>query len=120
LRYGKAQGIVSVPANYEEVSVEDTNASQPKNEEAVQQPGTASGYGKRAGTGLIVVGYIFAALGGLIGLIIGALLAFGKERLSDGTKVPRYDTYSVKHGKIIFFLALGITIFWNVIRFSMI
>lgn len=100
--------------------MEDTNASQPKNEEAVQQPGTASGYGKRAGTGLIVVGYIFAALGGLIGLIIGALLAFGKERLSDGTKVPRYDTYSVKHGKIIFFLALGITIFWNVIRFSMI
>jgi crotonobetainyl-CoA:carnitine CoA-transferase CaiB-like acyl-CoA transferase len=100
--------------------VEERNASQAESEGAVQESETKSHYGKRAGTGLIVVGYIFAALGGLIGLIIGALLAFGKERSSDGTKVPRYDAYSVKQGKIIFFLALGIILFWNILRFSMI
>jgi crotonobetainyl-CoA:carnitine CoA-transferase CaiB-like acyl-CoA transferase len=100
--------------------VEETNASQAGSEGVVQDSETKSHYGKRAGTGLIVVGYIFAALGGLIGLVIGALLAFGKDRYSDGTKVPRYDAYSVKQGKIIFFLALGIILFWNILRFSMI
>jgi hypothetical protein len=73
------------------------------------------GGGKKAGTGLVVVGYIFAVLGGLIGLIIGAIVAFGKDKTSDGTKYNRYDERSRKQGKIIFFIAIGMIVFWNII-----
>lgn len=60
---------------------------------------------QKAGTGLIVAGWIFAILGGLIGLIIGAHIAFAKVPDANGQKVPKYDDGSRTQGKIMFAIA---------------
>lgn len=57
----------------------------------------------------IIGGYIFAFLGGLIGLIIGYILWTSKKTLPNGQKVYSYMEKDRKHGKIIFFI--GVVIF---------
>ena len=63
--------------------------------------------GEDAGKGLIIAGYIFAILGGLIGIVLGSSIAFGKVADASGEKVPRYSDGSRTHGKVI--LGIGIT-----------
>jgi hypothetical protein len=53
---------------------------------------------QRANTWLIVVGWIFAVLGGLIGIGIGAYLAFAKTTGLDGNRVFKYEEESRRHG----------------------
>ncbi len=72
-----------------------------------------------AGKGLLVAGYIFAFLGGLIGLVIGAHIKFGKITDASGNKVLKYDEASQKQGLIIFIISLVSMIIWNVIRVGM-
>lgn len=57
----------------------------------------------------IVVGYIFAILGGIIGLIIGWYIVSSKKVLPNGERVYTYNESDRKHGKII--LIIGIPIF---------
>ncbi len=71
-------------------------------------------YEKKAGVGLLIAGYIFAALGGLIGIGIGAYIAFGKVTLPDGTKAKKFDQSSTTQGIIIFVIAIVSLIFWNI------
>lgn len=80
------------------------------------QPATPN---QTAGKGLIIAGYIFAFLGGLIGLAIGAHIKFGKITDASGNKVLKYDEASQKQGLIIFIIALASLIFWNVVRMGM-
>lgn len=65
---------------------------------------------KKAGTALIVAGYVFAVLGGLIGVAIGANLRNSKVAVGDGRKMPKYDASSRKHGLIISVIALSMIV----------
>ena len=46
----------------------------------------------------IVFGYILAAAGGLLGLVLGANLYYTKRDLPDGERVYRYEEKARKHG----------------------
>jgi hypothetical protein len=72
-----------------------------------------------AGKGLLIAGYIFAFLGGLIGLVIGAHMKWGKITDASGNKVLKYDEPSQKQGLIIFIIGLVSMIIWNIIRVGM-
>lgn len=50
----------------------------------------------------IVAGYVFALLGGFLGLIIGYFLWTGKKTLPNGQKVYSYMAKDRRHGKYIF------------------
>lgn len=54
----------------------------------------------------IIGGYIFALLGGFLGIIIGYFLWTSKKTLPNGQKVYSYNSNDRKHGKYIFYLAL--------------
>lgn len=57
----------------------------------------------------IFAGYIFAILGGYLGIIIGYLLWTSKKTLPDGQKVYSYLPKDRNHGKYIFFIGLIVT-----------
>ena len=57
----------------------------------------------------IIAGYIFAILGGFLGLIIGYFLWTSKKTLPNGQKVYSYSAKDRKHGKYIFYIGLIIT-----------
>jgi len=71
-------------------------------------------YDKKGG-GWLVAGYIFALLGGLIGIIIGVIMMSSKVKLPDGTTVKKYDDSTRKQGTIILVIAIVAMIGWNVI-----
>ncbi len=54
----------------------------------------------------IIAGYIFAILGGFLGLIIGYFLWTSKKTLPNGQKVYSYYPKDRKHGKYIFYISL--------------
>lgn len=54
----------------------------------------------------IIAGYIFALLGGFLGIIIGYFLWTSKKTLPDGRKVYSYNQKDRMQGKYIFFIAL--------------
>lgn len=60
----------------------------------------------KASTTLVVTGYVFAVLGGLIGVAIGANLKNSKVNAGDGQKLPKYDTASRRHGLAILLVSL--------------
>lgn len=62
-------------------------------------------YPVKASTVLLVFGWIFAVLGGLIGMLIGLSIWTGKAKNPDGAKVYRYAEGSRKQGMIMFFIA---------------
>lgn len=63
--------------------------------------------------GWIVAGYIFAFLGGFLGLILGYSLWQAKKRLPNGKRTPVYDETVRTHGRTIFFISLVLfSVFW--------
>lgn len=54
----------------------------------------------------ILVGYVFAIAGGLLGLFIGWHLSSYKKTLPDGKQVYGYNENDRKHGKRIFLLSI--------------
>lgn len=67
--------------------------------------------------GWIIGGYIFAIIGGLIGLIVGYSLWTSKKTLPNGEKVYSYSDHDRKHGKYIFILGLIIAPLYVLSRF---
>jgi hypothetical protein len=61
---------------------------------------------KKAAEGWIIGGYLFALLGGLIGLSIAYFVIIAKRKLPDGSKVYDYSESTRLHAKIIFALSL--------------
>lgn len=49
-------------------------------------------------TGLIIIGYIFAALGGFLGLLFGYALYATKKELPSGERIHRYSESNRKSG----------------------
>ncbi len=72
---------------------------------AMVQPNAQVGPGLPGG-GMVIVGYVFAFLGGLIGLIIGSHLWRGKAKLASGEKVRKYDQSAQRHGRIIVIISI--------------
>ncbi len=66
---------------------------------------------------LILVGYIFAVLGGLLGLIIGFSLWDGKKTLSDGSKVFTYTIEQRKHGGTIIIISIAVSLLISIYYF---
>jgi len=60
----------------------------------------------RASTWLLVIGWIFAVLGGLIGIGIGAYLTFAKTTGANSETAFKYDNYSRKQGIPMLVVAL--------------
>lgn len=54
----------------------------------------------------IIAGYVFALLGGFLGLIIGYFLWTSKKTLPNGQKVYSYSAKDRRQGKYIFYIAL--------------
>jgi len=54
----------------------------------------------------IIAGYLFAVLGGFLGLIIGYSLWTSKKRLPNGQRIYSYLPNDRNHGKYIFFIGL--------------
>ncbi len=61
---------------------------------------------------LFTVGYVFAILGGLIGILIGAVIAYSKKTLPDGRSVYRYTEDEKDKGIIIMFLGVICSAIW--------
>ena len=60
----------------------------------------------KANMGMIIAGYFFAVLGGLIGLAIGASIRNSKVALASGEKVHKYDASSRTHGQTIMIISI--------------
>lgn len=56
--------------------------------------------------GWIIIGYIFAFLGGLIGIIIGYYIISSKKTLPTGEQVYTYSESDRKHGSYILLIAI--------------
>jgi len=64
---------------------------------------------KKASAWLLVIGWISAVLGGLVGIFIGAHLASAKVAAAGGEKTFKYDDYSRKQG--IPMVIIGLMVF---------
>ena len=60
-------------------------------------------------TSWIIIGYLFALLGGVLGIFIGWHLMTYKKTLPDGERVYDYTERDRKQGRIIFYLAVIVT-----------
>jgi hypothetical protein len=56
------------------------------------------------GVWLIIVGYVFSFLGGLLGIVIGSAIMAAKKSLHDGSRIYFFNERARKHGKIILYL----------------
>ena len=65
---------------------------------------------------MVLVGYLLALLGGLLGLLVGWFLWTYKKTLPDGQIVHAYSERDQKHGRNIFILGLVFLIFWVTFR----
>ena len=65
---------------------------------------------------MVLVGYLLALLGGLLGLLVGWFLWTYKKTLPDGQIVHAYSERDQKHGRNIFILGLFSLIFWVIFR----
>jgi|GEM_PF-1626736 len=64
---------------------------------------------KKASAWLLVIGWISAVLGGLVGIFIGAHIASAKATTGHGERAFRYDDYSRKQG--IPMVVVGLMVF---------
>lgn len=66
----------------------------------------------------IIIGYIFALLGGFLGILIGWFIFTMKKTLPDGRKVYTYKKKDRFHGKIIF--RIGLIILFGTLLYNLI
>ena len=64
----------------------------------------------------IIAGYIFAFLGGFLGLIIGYVLITSKKNLPNGQRIYSYNNVDRKHGKTIFYIGIVMLSFYILLR----
>ena len=74
---------------------------------------------EKAPVWLLILGWVFALLGGLIGIFVGSYLRFAKIVGVNGEKVPRYDDTARTQGLLIIVLSIVMLILWNVLSASM-
>jgi len=67
----------------------------------------------------VCAGYIFALLGGFLGILIGWLLWSQHKILPNGQRVPIYSKDDRTHGKIIFGIGIVMLLISLILRFGM-
>jgi hypothetical protein len=72
---------------------------------------------EKAGIQWLMLGYLSAIFGGILGIFIGYYLSQFKKRIPNGEKVFAYDNYSRNSGKIMFVIGIVSTVFWFIIYF---
>jgi hypothetical protein len=60
--------------------------------------------------GWMIIGYIFALGGGVLGIFFGWYLTASKKTLPDGERIYAFTDNDRKHGRIMFFISIPITI----------
>ncbi len=65
---------------------------------------------------MIILGYFFAAIGGVLGIVLGLILNTQKKILPNGEKVYYYDPRDRRHGFNIFVLSVFILVGLIIIR----
>ena len=83
------------------------------------QPSELAPEPQKASTGLLVVGWIFAVLGGLIGIFLAAHIGWGKVKTPSGSKVYKYDQPSRSQGHVMLVVVFVAMFFWIVVSFAM-
>jgi hypothetical protein len=66
--------------------------------------------------GWIIAGYIFAFLGGLLGIFIGHHLRYHKKTLPNGERVYAYSAGDRRNGYNIFIIGIVCFVFWTIVR----
>lgn len=66
---------------------------------------------------LIYLGYLFAILGGFIGIFIGVYLVYDKKTLPNGEKINGFKKQDRNHGRNILIISGIAFIFWFSVRF---
>lgn len=69
-------------------------------------------------TGWIIAGYIFALLGGVLGMFIGWFLLTHKKTLPNGERVHNYSKANREQGRIIIALSIVVIIFALLYNFT--
>ena len=64
----------------------------------------------------IIAGYVFAILGGLLGIFIGYSLWTSKKSLPNGQRVYSYNEKDRAQGKTIFYIGLIMIIFYMILK----
>lgn len=64
----------------------------------------------------VLAGYIFALLGGLIGIFIGWYLAYHERTLPNGEKAPAFAKDVQERGKEILYIGIPMFFIWIIIR----
>ncbi len=59
---------------------------------------------------LVIAGYVFAFLGGLISIFIALQILWDKKKLPDGSTMNSYDSNTIFHGRLIFLIGLIVLI----------
>ncbi len=67
----------------------------------------------------LYAGYLFAILGGILGLIIGWHIYRNRKTLPNGEKVFSYSEHDRRHGRIIAYLGAFLFPVWFIIRIAM-
>ncbi|WP_184543962.1 hypothetical protein [Mucilaginibacter sp. FT3.2] len=69
-------------------------------------------------SGWIVIGYIFALMGGVLGIFTGWYLATSKKTLPNGERVYSFNENDRQQGKWILYIAIAVTVICVVYRIS--
>ncbi|MEO6150941.1 MAG: hypothetical protein ABIN95_08785 [Mucilaginibacter sp.] len=72
----------------------------------------------KANTLIVVIGYLFALLGGGLGCFIGWRLAYAKTTLPNGERVFIYPTNDRKNGERMFWLGIAVFILVVIVKIS--
>lgn len=86
-----------------EISVSELELLRQQRLQALAKP-------EKRQTGWIVAGYIFALLGGLLGIFIGWFLVTHKKTLPNGERVYNYSEPDRKHGSLIIRLSIVVIV----------
>jgi len=67
-------------------------------------------------TSWIISGYVFALLGGLLGIFIGWYLSTHKKTLPNGNRIYVYSAIDRKHGSRILIVGVIFLTFWLIMK----
>ena len=71
---------------------------------------------RKPSTWLVVSGWIFAFLGGLIGIFIARHIAYGKDKSDLSRRAYAYDDASRSRGKVMMWFAIVMLVVYTVAR----
>lgn len=106
------QGDTVLFANYVPFDWNRITISNIPQQPIIQVQPQNSFYIEEKATGLLVAAWIFAALGGLLGVIFGLIVACKKVTLSNGERVYKYVSNHRTQGVIAAIISFVLFFFW--------